>query len=169
MALRLNYDHYEVLGVEPWASSDMVKQAYRTRVKQCHPDIDPSPKAHHRFLVVQEAYTVLSDPQKRKNFDERLLQCRSANEERPTPVPKFEGHQYKRAAQVQVPLPTFAFIGLHMTGLLFGMSIVLGISFSIVFLDWQYYMLLFTIPGLVVIPDSIDGLKIAMRSHTGRS
>ena len=169
MAIRLNYDHYKVLGVEPWATSDVVKQAYRTRVKQCHPDVDPSPKAHHRFLVVQEAYMVLSDPQKRKNFDERLLHCRSANEERNIRVPKFENTDHKRSTHVEVPLPTFAFIGLHLTGLLFGMAIVLGISFSIVFLDWAYYMLFFTIPGLLVIPDSLNGLRIAMRSSADQS
>jgi molecular chaperone DnaJ len=63
-------DYYEVLGVERNASSDQLKQAFRRLALQYHPDRNPdNPEAGERFKEASEAYDVLSDPQKRRQYD----------------------------------------------------------------------------------------------------
>jgi len=63
-------DSYEKLGVSPGATADLIKAAYRKKAAQYHPDKNQSPDAPRRFREVQEAYEVLSDPARRKAYDE---------------------------------------------------------------------------------------------------
>jgi molecular chaperone DnaJ len=63
-------DFYEVLGIGRGASSDEIKRAYRTLARKHHPDVaDNKAEAEHRFKEINEAYEVLSDPQKRAQYD----------------------------------------------------------------------------------------------------
>lgn len=63
-------DLYQVLGVGRSASPEEVKRAYRKLARRCHPDVNPQdPDAERKFREIQEAYTVLSDPEKRAQYD----------------------------------------------------------------------------------------------------
>lgn len=63
-------DYYEILGVDKKASDAEIKKAYRKLAKKYHPDLHPDDKdAKDKFSEVNEAYEVLSDPQKRKKYD----------------------------------------------------------------------------------------------------
>ena len=71
MAAGNQRDYYEVLGVARDASADQIKSAYRKAAMQHHPDRNPENKAdaEHNFRQASEAYSVLSDPQKRSVYD----------------------------------------------------------------------------------------------------
>lgn len=67
----MNDDYYRILGVEKSASTDDIKKAYRRLALKYHPDRNPSDKkgAEEKFKKISEAYAVLSDPEKRKQYD----------------------------------------------------------------------------------------------------
>lgn len=66
-----NKDYYEILGVDRKASLEEIKKAYRNLAKKYHPDLNPNNRkeAEEKFKEIAEAYEVLSDPQKRAQYD----------------------------------------------------------------------------------------------------
>ncbi len=62
-------DLYEVLGVPRDATEDDIKKAFRKQARKLHPDVNKSPNAEEEFKELNEAYDVLSDPQKRSAYD----------------------------------------------------------------------------------------------------
>jgi len=63
-------DYYQVLGVGQDAGEKEIKQAFRRLARQYHPDVNPNdPQAEERFKEINEAYEVLSDPEKRSKYD----------------------------------------------------------------------------------------------------
>ncbi len=64
-------DYYEVLGVERGADDASIKKAYRQLAKKYHPDMNPGDtEAEKKFKEASEAYAVLSDPDKRRQYDQ---------------------------------------------------------------------------------------------------
>ncbi len=62
-------DYYEVLGIEKNASDAEIKSAYRKLARKYHPDVNKESDAESKFKEVREAYEVLSNPQKRSQYD----------------------------------------------------------------------------------------------------
>src|SRR6476646_8282146 len=64
-------DYYKVLGLDKNASQEDIKKAYRKLARKHHPDLNPNDKeAHKKFQQLNEANEVLSDPEKRKKYDQ---------------------------------------------------------------------------------------------------
>jgi len=80
MAYRLFPSYYEVLGVAQRASSQDIKRSYRRKALECHPDQDSSLGAKQRFMAINEAYQVLSDPIQRHQYDLLLKKMESGNQ-----------------------------------------------------------------------------------------
>ena len=74
-------DYYKILGVDKTIPQKEVKKAYLKRAKQFHPDLHPDdPKAQAKFQALQEAYDVIGDPEKRRNYDQYGEQWKQAEQ-----------------------------------------------------------------------------------------
>ncbi|MDR0364192.1 MAG: J domain-containing protein [Bacteroidales bacterium] len=74
-------DYYSILGLGRGASADDIRKAYRKLARKYHPDVNPNDaEAHNKFQQINEANEVLSDPEKRKKYDEYGENWRHAEE-----------------------------------------------------------------------------------------
>lgn len=163
MAHTQRYDHYKVLGISRSADLLQVKQAFRERAKNCHPDRNPSPQASTVFQAVHQAYRVLIDPHSRARYDAELRYYRSSTTQTraaqgPTP------NRVPRTSEIRDDAPPqwwqiWAFRGLHLTGLLFGVSLTSTILVGLIFFNWPEFLLAFTAIGVGIIPESLEGLR----------
>jgi len=88
-------DFYEVLGLSRGASEQEIKRAYRRLARRYHPDVNPSDKtAENKFKEISEAHEVLSDPEKRRRYDQLGHDAFASGGRAPEPSGGFAGFDF---------------------------------------------------------------------------
>ena len=91
-------DYYQILGIPKDASEADIKKAYRKLARKYHPDINPNDKeAERKFKEANEANEVLSDPEKRKKYDQYGKDWMHADEIERARKQQQQQHQYRRS------------------------------------------------------------------------
>jgi molecular chaperone DnaJ len=91
-------DHYQTMGVGRDANEEQIKKAYRQLAKQYHPDRNPGDKdAENMFKKVQEAYDILSDPDKKRLYDMQNVAPRSSPQTAPKKTKTKEDFEKEKA------------------------------------------------------------------------
>jgi curved DNA-binding protein len=94
-------DYYDVLGVSKTALADDIKKAYRKLARKHHPDVNPGDKsAEDTFKEINEAYEVLSDPEKRKRYDQLGSNWKAGAEFTPPPGWENAGVRFDNFGEV---------------------------------------------------------------------
>ena len=91
LSLAQRFRPYEILGVKRTASPDEVKKAYRKLVKELHPDKNKAPDAQDKFVRLTKAYDLISDPERRRMYDNH-----GVTEDTPNFNKKHDYSQYNR-------------------------------------------------------------------------
>lgn len=121
--------HYQRLGLPPLATPDEIRQAFRRRSKQLHPDtaVLPAAEATRAFRDLQEAYAILSDPDRRRAYDRQLAidSPRPAAVTLPRPSTPPQPQTTSRR-----PLSGGEWFALVLLGGALGFSLVLGVGLA---------------------------------------
>ncbi len=91
-------DYYQVLGINKEAGQTEVKRAYRQKARSLHPDVNKRPSAVEEFQALQQAYAVLSDADKRAQYDEGEEVVVIVNEQ-PTPAPNYQRRAWNNSSK----------------------------------------------------------------------
>lgn len=107
-----NFNPYQTLKISPTASSGEIKQAYRRLVKLFHPDSQSETADHHQIILINAAYELLNDPQRRQVYDrqsreksyEKPASNRGRNGSKKTRGSQADAHFHQWLKQVYLPI-----------------------------------------------------------------
>ena len=91
-----NFDLYATLSLHPTATPSQIQKAYRLKARETHPDKNPSPNANEEFRLVSEAFDILSDPKKKRAYDEQRRREQRMKEEQKRREQRAKEEQRRR-------------------------------------------------------------------------
>ncbi|MEO6903159.1 MAG: DnaJ domain-containing protein [Bacteroidia bacterium] len=166
------YNYYKILDIARTATTDDVKRAYRSKAKVMHPDVNNSPKANELFLIINEAYEVLLDANKRYLHDLRLdyvdkskaellykkqyygsstkKGATNSAESNAAWKEKSESYYYKKS-----PVMYNLFFA---SGMFVGFLIIFVIFIGIYKNVWHFWTIIIAIPGIILIKEGWSGI-----------
>ena len=164
----MSYNYYKILGISEKSGVPEIKRAYRDLAKKYHPDHTKGSGEY--FIVLNEAYQVLSDPIRRRSHDEYLgisapftfnfneapsIRKRNRPERRPRNEEQYRN--FYESPRTWDP-PVWVKYSLYLAGFLFGISVT---SFSLFFVataKWPLFMLWVSMLGVIILLDSFSGI-----------
>ncbi len=162
----MEYNYYKILGLESTAGASEIKRSYRKMAFQYHPDKNSDCKAKEFFQLLTEAYSTLSDNEKRKNYDkknnfnqtfeESVKVHQRTRKSRRSSSENTVYHFYQEDEKISLP-PKFARVILFSTGLIFGLFMI--VFPVMVTIEYSFSpTLIFVFMGFILTVDSIAGL-----------
>lgn len=146
-----------LLGVPFGADEATIKRAFRLAALRDHPDVNQDADAADRFRLLHLAYRIA------------LAGASLPPPSAPTPGPSRPTRTPVRRVRQERLVPTWAFVGLHFTGLLFGLSLTTSVLVAIGAGHLERPGIFLLIPGLVVLPDSWAGLYPFIKARWERA
>lgn len=121
MKERQRKDYYGIIGVSRRAGADQIRAAYRAKARTCHPDVCDDPSAACAFAELAEAYGVLSDAERRRDYDAAL-----GSEFLPEPVQRILDDALRRLPEDPLPflMKTLQIIGISIAAILLVLAIL---------------------------------------------
>ncbi|MFB6257964.1 MAG: J domain-containing protein [Flavobacteriales bacterium] len=181
-------NYYQILELPYNASASDIKRAYREKAKNCHPDISRSDQAKKEFQLLNQAYSILSDAEKRKKYDLILLYQYSAIHHHSKRRRRQYGHRQHRQRQAHRkqgtkgpmtstakgyryykpdPPPIFKF-GIYVTGIVFGSSLFTLTTISLFTNGWPLVSAFVLVPATIVTYQGWSGMN-EHRNAAGRN
>lgn len=164
------YNYYKILGVSETASVDEIKRAYREKAKLCHPDINPSEKAHEVFTLLNNAHATLTDVAKREIYDLKLNYLifdhnSTTTHHRDTRAYNYAKENYQKAEKEDFEPNSTLFYSFFSAGTICGLAFVSipGIGYYMGF--WHPILLFPLILGGVIMRDGIKELAAGIRQN----
>lgn len=143
-------DYYRILGLQEGAGEEEVRSAFRSLVKQFHPDVNAEPGTHERFIEIQEAYEVLTDPERKAAFDLRRQARKISRDElerRERVYREWVWQQQelgRRRSKAQASQDTQSELSDNWTRVMRGVNLIYNLLFLLMFLGiifipmWKY-------------------------------
>ncbi len=139
------FTYYDILGVQPHATSSEIHQAYRSAMRQYHPDVNPAANAENISAMLNRAYAVLSDTSSRQNYDSEIgVGSATNNGSRPAPPRQ---HSTNSAQATVSTDPITSVFGWIISRLLIGVAILCA---GVVVLAIAIHLLPFFIAGAII-------------------
>ena len=173
----LNY--YDILGVASTANTEEIRKAFRLKAKLLHPDVNSEPNANERFRIVNEAYEILTDSQRRYLFDlqlesaltqkkkSRTVHPRSYSSAKADPNFHYDWESMSRAAeqrrrQKEASNPLRAngamFQFLYVFSMFIGFVVICITAGSIWLNYWPRITILASVPGIFMVKEGWQGV-----------
>jgi preprotein translocase subunit Sec63 len=149
------HDYYKILGVSANATGVEIKKAYWTKAKIYHPDLNSSEDAHQTFALINEAYDVLTDEDKRHRFDSNY---------------RYQNRKYPPRAGTGPAIPRprkdlreshpVLFHLVFLTGTVIGL-IFMFIGIAGIYLKWKlmFVFIILILLGIALMTEGIKGLR----------
>jgi len=170
-------NYYQILGISTFASETDVKKAYRLKAKLFHPDVNKNSGANELFALINEAYLILSDSEKRRRYDLKLAYADAikghenisnhfSRKSHPDPSyrPKYPGYQRQPISHEKdynffgIQLSPFIYNLFFASGMFLGFLIVF-VTASLIFTGmWPFIFIFFSIPGIILIKEGWSGI-----------
>lgn len=170
------YDYYKILNVSPNATQEDIKRAYRLKAKAHHPDVNSSANANQLFALINEAYEVLSDENKRFKFDLKYKYKKATYSNTEQTEKKGENFSKRKRQNFHYDWNSYAHAGskykvkdMHETHpvlfhLLFLFGMFIGFVLTLVTILgtylrlWPFFFIVIVGPGIILIVEGFNGI-----------